>query len=117
MPRIPLLFFVAVLAQAALAETPLIERNVAVSHSDLDLNKPGDARIMLARIDRAARQACGTMAERDRAYSSAPHFVTRDFSGCIERATGKAVARLRAPAVSRIYAERQPSGDVRQAAK
>lgn len=96
---------------------PLIERTVAVSHSDLDLNKPQDARVMLARIEHAARQACGFMPERDKAYAAAPRFVTKDFSGCKRRAVAHAVARLHAPVVSRLYAEGQSGTDVRQAAR
>jgi UrcA family protein len=122
MPRIVLLSLAAILS-AALAQNaaaqpdyryPLIERTVAVSYHDLDLSKPADARIMLDRINQAARRACGFRPERDKAYSIASQFVTRDFTGCMARATEQAIANVRAPLVSQMYAG--AAADVRQAA-
>lgn len=124
MPRNTLLSLAAVLSaafiQSAAAQAdyryPLIERSVVISYQDLDLRKPADARIMLDRIEHAALGACGFLPERDRAYSMARQFVTKDYSSCTARAAEQAVARLHAPVVSQIYAERRSSPDVHQGA-
>jgi UrcA family protein len=107
----------AAVAQGASAQNfryPLIERSVQVSYKDLNLSKPGDARVMLGRLEIAARVSCGFMPERDRAFSVSHQFIRKDFTGCTETALAKAVANLHAPMVLRAYAESK-SAPLRQA--
>lgn len=112
MPRavLPFLAAAVVLLQGAGAADysyPLVERSVSVRHDDLDLNNLGDARILLGRIERAARQACGFMPERDRAWPQARGFISKDYSRCTWRAVDDAVAKLRSPVVFQALAERR----------
>jgi|GEM_PF-1236276 UrcA family protein len=90
---------------------PIVEGNADVAYGDLDLNRPQDAAIMLGRIEKAARRACGIMPERDRFYSSNPEFVDKQFRLCTRQAVRDAVTHLGAPHVSRAYAKKNGGPD------
>ena len=94
---------------------PVQGRQVALDLQGLNLKDPGAAPMVLARIEAAARHACGIMAERDPAYKLSPQFVTRDFTQCQVRAVAETVARLRQPALSQAYAEAHGPADPHQA--
>lgn len=83
---------------------PIETTTVNVAYGDLDLGTDAGAQAMLARIEKAAKRACGTMPERDRFYRSNPEFVAGAFRQCTRQAVRDAVAQLQAPLVSRAYA-------------
>jgi hypothetical protein len=87
------------------ADFPQIERHAAVSLAGLNPADPGDAGVILARVETAAKHACGIMPERDPAYASAPHFVVADFKACVAAAMARTVAVIKNPALAKRYAE------------
>jgi UrcA family protein len=76
----------------------------AVYYGDLNLNAEQDAKIMLQRIERAAKKACGGHPT----FSSYTGSLDDTFEECRGRAIQRAVNQLRAPMVSRIYSEARP---------
>jgi UrcA family protein len=76
----------------------------AVYYGDLNLNAEQDAKIMLQRIERAAKKACGGHAT----FSSYTGSLDHTFEECRGRAIQRAVKELGAPLVTRIYSEAQP---------
>jgi len=76
----------------------------AVHYGDLNLNVERDAKIMLQRIERAAKKACGGHA----AVSSYTGTLERTFEECRGNAVQRALKQLDAPLVTRIYCEARP---------
>ena len=76
----------------------------AVYYGDLNLNAEQDAKIMLGRIERAAKKACGGHAT----FSSYTGSLDNTFEECRGKAIQRAVKKLGAPLVMRIYAEARP---------
>jgi UrcA family protein len=76
-----------------------------VYYGDLNLNAEGDAMIMLQRIERAAKTACGGHATLSSYTPSLDHHT---FEECRERAIQRTVKQLGAPLVIRIYSEARP---------
>jgi UrcA family protein len=76
----------------------------AVYYGDLNLNAEQDAKIMLQRIERAAKKACGGHAN----FSSYTGSLDRTYEECRGRAIQRAVKELGAPLVMRIYSEAIP---------
>jgi UrcA family protein len=74
-----------------------------VYYGDLNLNAEQDAKIMLQRIERAAKTACGGHATFS-SYTPSLDYTT--FEECRERAIQRAVKQLGAPLVTRTYSER-----------
>jgi UrcA family protein len=75
-----------------------------VHYGDLNLNAEHDARIMLQRIERAAKKACGGHA----AFSSYTGSLDPTFEECLAKAIQRAVKQLGAPLVTHIYSETRP---------
>ena len=75
-----------------------------VHYGDLNLNAEQDAKIMLQRIERAAKKACGGHA----AFSSYTPTLDHTFEECRGKAIQRAVKQLGAPLVTRIYSEARP---------
>jgi UrcA family protein len=75
-----------------------------VHYGDLNLNLEQDAKIMLQRIERAAKKACGGHA----AVSSHTGSLERTFEECRSKAVQRAVNQLGAPLVTGIYSEARP---------
>jgi UrcA family protein len=101
------LFALALAAAAPLATVAHAEQPTAVGvrFNDLDLNNPGDAAVMLGRLDQAALQACGASSfESLREYQLAIRH-----SRCFDRSVSRAVAELNAPALTAVF-EREHSG-------
>jgi UrcA family protein len=110
--RISIPIFAAAVMQAALcfaahadtstdgAPTNITGRR-AVYYGDLNLNAAQDAKIMLQRIERAAKKACGGHAT----FSSYTGSLDHTFEECRERAIQRTVKQLGAPMVTRIYSE------------
>jgi UrcA family protein len=76
----------------------------AVYYGDLNLNAEPDAKIMLQRIERAARKACGGHAT----FSSYTGSLDHTYEECRGKAIQRAVKELGAPLVMRIYSEARP---------
>ena len=72
--------------------------SIRVSYSDLDLNRPKDAAVLLGRIQDAALESCGASAFSFRDYREA---VRR--SACYQSSTARAVAALDTPMVTSLY--------------
>jgi UrcA family protein len=75
--------------------------SVKVSYRDLDLSTPGDAVLMLHRLEAAATEACGADRTSLREYR-----LTVERSTCHRTSMDKAVTALGAPAVTTIYEDR-----------
>jgi UrcA family protein len=75
-----------------------------VYYGDLNLNVEQDAKIMLQRIERAAKKACGGHATLSSYTGSLDH----TFEECRGKAIQRAVKQLGAPLVTRIYSEARP---------
>jgi UrcA family protein len=76
----------------------------AVYYGDLNLNDELDARIMLQRIEGAAKKACGGHAT----FSSYTGSLEHTYEECRGKAIQRAVKELGAPLVMRIYTEAMP---------
>jgi UrcA family protein len=76
----------------------------AVYYGDLNLNVEQDAKIMLERIEQAARKACGG----HRTFNSYTGRLDDSFDECRSEAIARTVKQLGAPAVTRIYSEARP---------
>ena len=76
-----------------------------VYYGDLSLNAEQDAKIMLQRIERAAKTACGGHATVSSYTGSVDHFT---FEECRAKAIQRTVKQLGAPVVTRIYFEGLP---------
>jgi UrcA family protein len=75
-----------------------------VYFGDLNLNAEQDAKIMLQRIERAAKKACGGQPT----FSSYTGSLDNTFEECRSEAIARTVRRLGAPMVTRIYSEARP---------
>lgn len=89
------------LAQPASAE----DAQRRVSYSDLDLNTPRGAQIMLDRLEDAARWVCGGNPRFNPGYRTSPAAVVGQFEACYESALSTALGDLDAPEVTRAYAQ------------
>ena len=76
----------------------------AVYYGDLDLSAERGAKIMLQRIERAAKQACGGHAT----FSSYTGSLDSTYEECRRKAILRAVKELDAPVVTRLYAQARP---------
>ncbi len=85
-------------AQAQTFNPMVRTTNVTVSYGDLDVSKDHDARILLARMKTAAREACGPAPEGPGLA------VRRSYDPCVRRAMDGAVTRVSSLAVQRVYA-------------
>lgn len=82
--------------QASATESDDAPRSVVVRYSDLNLGQPQDARTLYARIQTAARVACGDVASSDLARYG-------QFHSCVDRAVANAVAAVKARQVTEIH--------------
>jgi len=112
------LFAVAPFLCAAGAQPPAaIRGDAVVRYSDLDLTTANGARVMLARIERAAAEACGRSPRLRAPHSAQIRFLMADYRECREQAVAQAVTSLKAPAVSRLYAQTRRNGAARFAGR
>lgn len=81
----------------------IVETQVQMPMGDIDMNNPKNAEPALKRIQHAARQACGGMAERDPFYRTNPDFVDRQFRKCVRQAVRSTVARMGQPALQQAF--------------
>ena len=85
----------------------------AVNFGDLNLNTEQDAAIMLQRIERAAKKACGGHAT----FSSYTGSLDRTFDECRSRAIQRTVNRLDAQMVTRLYSGARPQASWRRSSR
>lgn len=117
------ILFAAGAALACLCASPglakesrkLIVERVTVSHADLDLRTHADAEAMLARLDRAASDACGGRPAPTVNMDGLAAAIRREHRRCTTATLEAAVHGLGAPLVSAAYVSRGP--DVRYASK
>jgi UrcA family protein len=76
----------------------------AVYYGDLNLTLPQDAKILLQRIEQAAKKACGG----HRTFSSYTGRLDDTFDECRREAVARTVKQLGAPIVTRAYSEARP---------
>ena len=108
--RISTLMFTATVVLSALgfrahadASSPatIVQGRSVVYYGDLNIETEQDAKIMLQRIDRAARKACGGHAT----FSSYTGGVDHTFEECRSEAVHRTVKQLGASKVTHIYSE------------
>jgi UrcA family protein len=76
----------------------------AVQYGDINIATEQGAKIMLVRIERAARKACGGHPT----FSAYTGSLDHTFEECRETAVQRAVKQLGAPMVTRMYSEAKP---------
>jgi UrcA family protein len=94
----------AALSFGAHADTPSPGRSV-VYYGDLNIETEQDAKIMLQRIERAAKKACGGHPT----FSTYTGSLDHTFEECRSEAIQRTVKQLGAPVVTRIYSEARKS--------
>jgi UrcA family protein len=87
-------------ADTSISGTALQGRSV-VYYGDLNIETEADARIMLQRIELAAKKACGGHPT----FSTYTGSLDHTFEECRNAAVQRAVKQLGAPVVSRIYGD------------
>lgn len=92
-------------AAAGAQPASTVRGDAVVRYGDLDLASAAGARVMLARIERAAEEACGRSPYLRDPGSPQINFRMSDYRNCREQSVAQAVASLNAPAVTRLYAE------------
>jgi UrcA family protein len=98
----------AALSFAAHADTSspdkIVRGGIAVYYGDLNLETETDAKIMLKRVERAAKKACGGHAT----FSTYTGSLERTFEECRRETVQRTVNRLGSPMVTRLYSETRP---------
>lgn len=86
------------LHSAAQAESRLENKrlvgSVRVSYADLDMTRPEDAEVLVARIKDAAYRACGGDPRRHMSYTLLPVRVETAYKECREDAVARAMAAI-----------------------
>jgi UrcA family protein len=88
----------------------IIRGRRVVYYGDLNIETEQDARIMLQRIERAAKKACGGHAT----FSTYTGSLDHTFEECRGEAIQRAVKQLGAPILMRIYSEARPRNSWRR---
>ena len=108
MPTFTAAVILATLSFGAHADTSgrpaKITGSSAVYYGDLNLNVEQHAKIMLERIEQAAKKACGG----HRTFSSYTGRLDDTFDECCSEAIARTVKQLGAPMVTSIYSEARP---------
>ena len=79
----------------------LVRGSSLVFYGDLNIDSEQDAKILLQRIERAARKACGGHAT----FSSYTGSLDHTFTECQSEAVRRTVKSLGSPMVMRVYSE------------
>jgi UrcA family protein len=82
--------------QLAMAEEPIVQ-SIAVSYSDLDISNAAGAKLLYARIRRAARKVCTLDGEVGHVSQS------RERALCVQRAVDQAVMSVNNPVLVAMY--------------
>jgi len=92
-------------AHADTSSQPIkITGSSAVYYGDLNLTLPQDAKIMLERIEQAARKACGGHPT----FNSVTGRLDSTFRDCRDEAVARTVKQLGAQLVTRVYSAAKP---------
>jgi UrcA family protein len=83
-----------------------VRRQMVIHFGDLNPSNPKDAGVLLARIERAAKTACGGQPT----FSSYTGHLDGTFEECRGTAIRKAVERLGSPTLTRVYTEARKHG-------
>jgi UrcA family protein len=78
---------------------------VPVELRDLNLHDPDAARLLLARLDRAAWQACGGDPRFNANYATRPGHIARVYRECRENAVARAVKEIGVQTLTQAYNE------------
>jgi UrcA family protein len=105
------------IALASAASQPLADRpervgSITVTYHDLDLRKEADAEVLLGRLERAAKTACGGNPKMNRAYEVIPRYTVEVFRQCRLEAVTRAVTQINAPTLSHVFAATYGTGPV-----
>jgi len=99
----------AALSVGARADTPSpgsgVRGRSVVYYGDLNIEIEQDAKVMLQRIERAAKKACGGHPT----FSTYTGSLDHTFDECRSEAIQRTVKQLGAPMVTRIYSEARKS--------
>ena len=82
----------------------IIRGRSVVYYGDLNIETEQDAKIMLQRIERAAKKACGGHPT----FSTTTGSLDHTFEECRGEAIQRTVKQLGAPMVTRVYSEARP---------
>jgi UrcA family protein len=91
-------------ADPATHPSNIMAGRAVVHYGDLNIDSEQDAKIMLQRIERAAKKACGGHAT----FSSYTGTLDRTFEECRSEAIQRTVKQLGAPMVTRVYSQARP---------
>lgn len=92
-------------ADSSSPETIIHGRSV-IYYGDLHIETERDAKIMLQRIERAAKKACGGHPT----FSTYTGGLDHTFKECRDEAIARTVKQLGAPVVTRMYSQAAPRG-------
>jgi UrcA family protein len=93
------------LANAAHADPAMIRRDVKVTYQPAELSTEAGARALLAKLDIAAKEACGASPYFYSSYPQTPGLAQKEFKDCHAEAMNRAVGTLNAPMVLKLYAK------------
>jgi UrcA family protein len=104
------LLFTAVAAVALTGAAPAqppaqLRGDAVVRYDDLDLSREADARTLLKRLEAAAEDACGRRPSLRGNRPGLETFLKADFHDCRAAAINNAVLALKAPVVTRLFAQ------------
>ena len=83
---------------------------IRVDLSDLDLQKPTDARLLVERLNDAAYRACGGDPRFHDRYQSRPQETVEAYRECRENAVERAVNQIGGTTLVQAYAESRRKG-------
>jgi UrcA family protein len=106
------LWIVAMTTEMAGAETPL-QSAETVTYSDLDLSTTDGARVLLTRIDRAAKRICGP----GPSHSPLEPRAAAYYRNCVVASVDAAVARVGSPALLALHKDIQSTSSLALAAR
>lgn len=97
-------FALTLLGSSASCKTYEIVARVHVEWSDLDLNKPADARTLLERLKRAAYVACGGDPKLHNSYRTRREKTVAVYEECRADAVKRAIDQIGAQQLTQLYA-------------
>jgi UrcA family protein len=109
------LWLVAMTAEMASAEIPPLSAPTAetVAYSDLDLSTTGGARVLLNRIEYAAKRICGP----EPVHSPLEPRAAAYYRDCVGASVDAAVAQVGSPALLALHKDIQSTSSVALAAR
>lgn len=93
-------FALSLATACAAADTATAPRQITVKLGDLNIAKTQGAAALYSRIERAAREVCRPLEERN--------FTSKLHDACVYNAIAGAVAEVHQPALSNVYKAHNP---------